>query len=297
MNIDYELYRIFYTVANCGNITKAAQELMISQPAISKSIKNLEDQLGGQLFVRTKRGVNLTEEGKDFYKYIKLAIEYISSAENKFTQLINLETGCIKIGASTTITKEFLLPYLKEFHSIYPKIDIQIDTRLSSDLIHMLRNGLVDMVVLNLCGNDYGDDIEIIECNEINDCFVANENFRDLLGRKVELKELNDYPLIFQKKNSNTRMFLDGFMKKSGVNLEPNIELASYFLVAEFAKIGLGVGYVTRDYITKELEKGELKIIDLKEKIPSRKIGIAISKTHVPNFSTKKLMKIILDKE
>ena len=143
MNIDFELYRIFYVVAKNGNITRASEELMISQPAISKSIKNLEEQLGGQLFVRSKRGVILTEEGKTFYSYIKQAIEYISSAENKFSELINLEIGCIKIGVSATLTKEFLLPYLKEFHSLYPHIDIQIDTNLSPVLMHKLKNGLL----------------------------------------------------------------------------------------------------------------------------------------------------------
>lgn len=108
MNINFELYRIFYVVANYSNITKASEELNISQPAISKSIKNLEEQLGGPLFVRTKKGVVLTEEGKEFYTYIKSAIEYINNAENKFTDLINLETGLIKIGINTTLTKEFL---------------------------------------------------------------------------------------------------------------------------------------------------------------------------------------------
>ena len=145
MNINFELYRIFYVVANNGNITKASEELNISQPAVSKSIKNLEDQLGGPLFVRTKRGVILTEEGKEFYEYIKHAMEYINNAENKFTDLINLETGCIKIGVSTTLTKEFLLPYLEKFHELYPKIDIQIMTYLTSDLIPKLRNGLIDL--------------------------------------------------------------------------------------------------------------------------------------------------------
>ena len=116
MNINFELYRIFYTVANTKNITKAAEELMISQPAISKSIKNLEEQLGGQLFIRTKRGVILTDEGKEFYNYIKRAMEYIYNAESKFTDLINLNTGTIKIGISSTLTKEFLIPYLEEFH-------------------------------------------------------------------------------------------------------------------------------------------------------------------------------------
>lgn len=297
MNINFELYRIFYVVANNGNITKAAEELMISQPAISKAIKNLEDQLGGQLFVRTKRGVLLTEEGKAFYNYIKQAMEYISSAENKFSELINLETGCIKLGVSTTLTKEFLMPYLKEFHKLHPKIDIQIDTKLSSDLIHMLRNGLVDIVILNLTNNDdYGKDIEIIKCKEIHDCFVVNDSYSELLNKEVSLEEISKYPLILQKQNSNTRMFLDEFIKSHNITLNPNIEIASYSLVVEFAKIGLGVGYVTKEYISKELEKGELKVIKLKEEIPSRNIGIALSKNHLPNFSVKKLMEMILGK-
>jgi len=197
MNIDFELYRIFYVVANNGNITKASEELNISQPAISKSIKNLEEQLGGQLFVRTKRGVILTEEGKEFYNYIKQAIEYINNAENKFTDLINLEAGCIKIGISATLTKEFLIPYLKEFHKLYPKIDIQIETSLTSELIPKLRNGLIDIVIFNMNDKNYGNDIEIMKCKKINDCFVVNKDYEYLVNQKLSLSDLNNYPTTF----------------------------------------------------------------------------------------------------
>ena len=296
MNIDFELYRIFYVVAKNGNITRASEELLISQPAISKSIKNLEEQLGGQLFVRSKRGVVLTEEGKAFYNYIKQAIEYISSAENKFSELINLETGCIKIGVSATLTKEFLLPYLKNFHSLYPHVDIQIDTNLSPVLIHKLKNGLIDIVILNLNNEVYGNDVEIIKCKEVHDCFVVSNKYGCLLNKKVTLKEISEYPLILQMKGSNTRTFFDEFTKNNDIVLTPNIELASYSLVVEFAKIGLGVGYVTKEYISNELEKGELSVIDLEEAIPSRYLGIAISKNHLPNFSAKKLMEMITKK-
>jgi len=134
MNIDFELYRIFYVVATVGNITKAAQELMISQPAVSKAIKHLEEQLGGVLFTRTKRGVILTEEGLEFYKHIKLAMEHIVNAENKFSNLMNLETGTIRIGISTTLTRYYLLPYLSNFHSRFPGINIQILTNKTSEL-------------------------------------------------------------------------------------------------------------------------------------------------------------------
>ncbi len=293
MNIDFELYRIFYVVANHCNITKASEELSVSQPAISKSIKSLEEQLGGQLFVRTKRGVILTEEGKEFYNYISHAIEYINNAENKFTDLINLETGCIKIGISTTLTKEFLLPYLEKFHYLYPKISIQVVTDLTSELMPKLKMGLIDIIVLNLNDKNYGNDIDIIKCRKINDCFVVNNKYRDLTIKEISLKELNNYPLILQSKGSNTREFLDNIARDNNVVLKPNIELASYSLVVEFSKIGLGIGYATREYIKEAIKNGELFELKLKEKIPSRYIGIALSKSHVLNFSAKKLIEII----
>jgi len=293
MNINFELYRIFYAVANTGNITKAAEELMISQPAISKSIKNLEEQLGGQLFIRTKRGVILTEEGREFYNYINKAMEYIYNAENKFTDLINLNTGTIKIGISSTLTKQFLIPYLEIFHTKYPKIDIQIVTNVSVELIPKLKNGLIDIMVFNVVDDILDKDIDVIECKEVSDCFVVNKDYKHLLDKNLSFKDLNNYPLILQSKKSNTRTFLDNLTKEYNVTLKPNMELASYSLVVEFVKIGFGIGYVTKEYITKELENKELFELQIKESIQSKKIGIATSKTHLPSFSAKKLIKII----
>lgn len=293
MNINFELYRVFYTVANTGNITKAAEQLMISQPAISKSIKNLEEELGGQLFIRTKRGVILTDEGREFYNYISRAMEYIYNAENKFKDLINLNTGTIKIGISSTLTKEFLTPYLEIFHSKYPKIDIQIVTNLSSELIPKLKNGLIDIIILNVIDEVFNKDINIVECRKIQDCFVVNSLYKDLIDKELSFKDLNDYPLILQSKGSNTRKFLDNIANTHNVVLKPIMELASYSLVVEFSKIGLGIGYVTKDYIKKELDNKELFVLNIKENIPKRSIGIATSKTHLPSFSAKKLIEII----
>ena len=296
MNIDFELYRIFYVVAKNRNITKASKELNISQPAISKSIKNLEEQLGGQLFFRTKRGVILTDEGKEFYKYISQAIEYIYNAENKFSDLVNLETGCIKIGISTTLTKEFLLPYLEKFHYLYPKIDIQTVTSYTDDLMTKLKNGLIDILILNLNNKNYGNDIEIIKCRKIQDCFVVGEKFKSLASQELSFNELNNYPLLLQAKGSSTREFLDDVAKANNITLKPNIELASYSLVSEFVKIGFGIGYVTRDYVKSAIKNKELFELNLKEKIPNRYIGIALSKNHIPSFSTRKIIKIITEK-
>ena len=248
MNIDFELYRVFYTVANYNNITKASEELHISQPAISKSIKKLESLLGGELFTRTKRGVILTEEGKEFYNYIRQAIEYINNAESKFTELVNLETGIIKIGISVTLTQNFLLPYLETFHRLYPNIDIQIITNAGNELINKLRNGLIDLIILNI-PNNIDKDIKIIECKKVSDIFVVGSNYKDLANKKIKLDELNNYPLILQTKNSNTRSILDNFCEKNNVVLKPNIELASYTLVKEFTKINMGIGYLVKEFI------------------------------------------------
>lgn len=289
MNIDYELYRIFYIVAKNGNITRASKELLISEPAVSKSIKNLEGYLGAPLFTRTKKGVNLTTEGITLYEYISKGIEYFKSGEAKFNELINLESGTIRIGINTTLTKEFLMPYLETFYKLYPNINIEIRTNLTSELKSMLKDGLIDMHILNLTNEETKNDFNIIKCKTITDCFVSNKPIKE----KISIKELNNYPLILQDKNSNTRKFLDDFANKYEITLKPKIEIGSYYLVSEFSRIGLGIGYVTKNYIKNNLDKKELFIVPIKEKIPSREIGILLNKNTTPNFSTKELIKII----
>lgn len=289
MNIDYELYRIFYIVAKNGNITRASKELLISEPAVSKSIKNLEGYLGAPLFTRTKKGVNLTTEGITLYEYISKGIEYFKSGEAKFNELINLESGTIRIGINTTLTKEFLMPYLETFHKLYPNINIEIRTNLTSELKSMLKDGLIDMHILNLTNEETKNDFNIIKCKTITDCFVSNKPIKE----KISIKELNNYPLILQDKNSNTRKFLDDFANKYEITLKPKIEIGSYYLVSEFSRIGLGIGYVTKNYIKNNLDNKELFIVPIKEIIPSREIGILLNKNTTPNFSTKELIKII----
>lgn len=295
MNIDFELYRIFYVVANNKNITKASHELNISQPAISKSIKKLESMLGGQLFTRTKRGVILTEEGEEFYGFIKQGIEYFNNAENKFSDLINLETGLIKIGVSTTLTKEFLYPFIKEFHDKYPNIDIQIYTNIYLELLQKLRNGLIDLII-TFEPDKIDNDLDIIRCKKIQDCFVVGEKYKNLADKEIELKELKNYPLVLQTDVSNTRKFLNHYLDDNKVELKPNIELASYTLVRDFTIINFGIGYVIKDFVGDFLKEKKLYELKVKPSIPSRYIDIVTSKTHLPNFSTKKLIEIITKK-
>ena len=293
MNIDFELYRIFYVVAQNKNITVASKELNISQPAVSKAIKNLEEQLGGDLFVRTRRGVVLTSEGEEFFRYISKAMEYIMNAENKFTDMLNLETGHIRIGVSTTLTKYFLASYLQRFHDQYPKITIEIDTSVSDVLFSKLRNGLLDLVVFNIADKEYGDDILVYPCLEVQNVFIVGKKYRYLKDQSLSIFDLKNYPLILQSEQSRTRRFLDTFLEQKQCKLVPELELAGNNLVVLFTKLGFGVGYATEEFIKKELAEGELFILDIKEKMPKRKIGIAISKNHISNFSTKKLVELI----
>lgn len=295
MNINLEYYRIFYIVAKRKNITRAAEELMISQPAISKCIKTLEEQLGGALFVRTKRGVVLTNEGEEFYKYITQALDFIHNAENKFSDMINLDTGTIRIGSSTTLTKQFLMPYLEKFHKMYPKIKIEIETHISGDLLHRLRQGLIDLVILNIpkkIDNDF--EVEIIK--EVQDCFVVGEEYKYLCKKKLHINDLNDFPLVFQLRGSTSRNYIDIYAAKYGVTFQPDMELAGFSLVTEFTKIGFGIGHSTVEFIEDELNNNKLYMLNVEPNIPKRNVGFAYSKKNLPSFCTRKLIEIILGK-
>lgn len=291
MNIDFELYRVFNEVANAGNITAAAERLHISQPAVSKSIKSLEEQLGGQLFVRTKKGVTLTEEGKELHHYIKTAIDYIRNAEHKFTDMINLDSGLIRIGISRTLMKLYLLPYLEEFRKKYPNIRIEIYTNKASELVPMLRNGLIDFIIANLPMKRYSD-LEEVKLMNIQDVFVVSQDY-DIDKYDMRLDEINNYSLILQPKGNNTRDFLDEFLNKNDVYVEPEMSLASYGLVEDMTKIGYGIGYLIENFIQDDLSSGNLIKINTTPSVPPRFIGLLLKKESIPSFASKKLLDML----
>lgn len=154
-----------------GNISKASNFLHISQPAISKSIKKLEQELDMTLFYRTPKGVNLTENGKIFFEFIKNGVESFMNGEHKLTALNNLETGVLRIGSSTTVTKYFLLPYIEKFHKTFPKIDISITNHLTNTMLSLLKKGSLDLLIVNL-PMKFDNSLNIIPCAELHDCFA-----------------------------------------------------------------------------------------------------------------------------
>lgn len=292
MKINLELYKIFYTVAICGSISKAAEVLFISQPAITFQIKKLEEELSVSLFTRTKHGVILTDEGNVLFEHVKKGLEIIENGENALSNLKNLESGIIRIGASTTVCRHVVMPYLEIFHEMYPKIDIQIVNNLTNNLLKELRNGNLDVLFLNM-PMDECKDLKIINIKEVQDIFVGNKKFYDETNGKINLIDLYDYPLLFQKLPSNTRMYLDSYLKKNNVNLKPKLEVVSYNLIMDLVKAGFGIGYATKEFIKEELKNKTLYEIEVLPKVPKRYIGLATIDKKTPNYSVKKLIELI----
>ncbi len=294
MNINFELYRIFYVVATVGNITKASQELNISQPAVTKQIKSLEAQLGGDLFIRTKRGVILTENGREIYNYIKQAMNCFNNAEMQFSNLKRLETGVIRIGVSTALARLFLMKYLDKFHREYPNVAIQLFTDPSKVMRKMLKDGTLDILIAKEEEME-DDDLEVVRVGELHHCFVASDYFSELKERTISLQDLEEYPILLQKAPSTTREAFDSFCKENNIEITTKLEIASATLLEDFVKIGLGVGLVTKEFAQKELDEGSIFEVKTNPKVPSKYFSLITLKNSFHSFGTNKLIEMILE--
>ena len=288
MNVDLELYRVFYMVAKNKHMTKASEELHISQPAISQSIKKLEDQLGGTLFLRSNKGMELTKEGEMFYEYVKGALELIHNAENEFTSFKDLSKGEIKIGCSTTLTKLILMDTLKEFHKDYPNININITNDLTNNLINDLKVGKLDFVIFNE-SNIKETNLNIEKIKELKQGFIYNPDYYTDSIKSFE--ELNNVPLILQKEESNSRKLLDYIALKNNVRLLPKMEVVSQELITEFTNIGLGVGFSIIDLAKRNFNN--LKELNINKMIPKINISLATNKSVSLTYASKMFIKYL----
>ena len=275
-NVPLNLYKIFYYVAVCKNISKTAKTLYVSQPSITQAIKKLESILGIQLIVRMKKGIELTNEGEILFNYVKIGIESLINGENKMREIKKNKNEIIKIGASYSITKFFLLPLIEKFKELYPKVKIQIVNSNTIDLIKQLKINAVDIIVLNL-PQENDEILNYVKKIEVNDCFVASKKYySNLIGKRISLHELNNYPIILKNKNSNTRKFLDLYCATNNVILNPTYEVTSHWLLSDFVGIGYGIGYATKEFVKEKLSNNEFFILDVYPKIKTRYIGVAI---------------------
>ena len=240
VDLDLNLVKVFYVVAKESSITKASKELFISQPAVSQSIKKLEQELGGTLFYRSNRGIKLTEEGRIFFDYVKDSFEYLKKGQQSFSSFKNLQSGVVNIGISTILTKIVLKDVLKEFCALYPLVKLNIINEASPKLVEGLQKGLYDFVIINKA--ESGNNLIESFVQELKLCFVYNPKFYSF--DTINLQDLADLPLILQNKNSHTRKLFDEFISKNNVKINPKLEVASQELVKFIATEGIGVGLV-----------------------------------------------------
>ena len=292
--VNLELYKVFYTVAKCGSLTKAAEELYISQPAVSQAIKQLETQLGGQLFNRTHRGMELSETGgKQIFSTVEKALKLFEEAESKYSELKDTATGIVKICASDTVSTHFLLPYIKEYHQRYPNVNLILQNGTSSETVELIKNGKGDIGFVNLPLDD--SDINLSNSvMQLHDTFVCNERFRELVGQTIDLKRLQDYPLLMLELSTATRKAIVSFAHSQGIHLHPEIELASLELMTSLAKSGIGIACIPREFVRHELDE-EKSLFEIKTSpsLPTRAVGLALPKNQNLTFAVKEFIKLL----
>ena len=279
MNLD--LWKIFYEVANVNSISKASEKLHISQPAITKQIKNLEDYLDCNLFIRTKKGVILTTEGEAIYNDIKNGLNSFNMALKKINDKVNIVTGCIKIGISTTLAKKFLMPYINSFHKLYPGINFEIITDPTNMLKDALKKGNIDFIIAKF-PLKITDDFKYEKIGTMQDIFIASNIYPELINKKIVINDLINYQFILQRQPSSSRDYVEEYCYNH------IMEVASASLLIEFVKIGYGIGVVTKEYVLEELKRKEIFELNVSPKISKRKFGIITLKENYLSHASQK---------
>lgn len=291
MNINLEYYKIFYYVCKTGRITLAAKELSISQPAVSQAVKQLETLLHIQLFIRTPKGVHLTAEGKVLYSYVQRGYESIVLGEQKLQQMLNLSTGEIRIGASDMTLQFYLLPYLEQFHELYPGIKVSVTNAPTPETLGYMKEGKIDFGVVSSPIPPHPD-IQIRPVKGIQDIFVAGIKFSHLRNRILDIKELEQLPIICLEPNTSTRACIDELLSRKNIVLHPEFELATSDMIVQFAIRNLGIGYVMSEFADEYIRQGILFPLQLTEEIPKRQFCIITDKNSPISTAAKTLLSL-----
>lgn len=293
MNQNLSLYRIFYATALAGNISKAADELFISQPAISQSIKKLEQSLDTALFVRSSRGVQLTEEGELLFSHVKSAFRTLEAGEHQLRLRRELGMGHLRIGVSSTLCKYVLLPYLTDFVKLHPHIQVTIACQSTNHTLQMLKHEDLDLGLTGRPEHLHG--MKFYPVRQIQDIFVASREYLDHLLLFLEQNKqespsdasgllasnsallLKSGILMMLDKDNLTRQYLDQYFKEQQLFPENILEATSMDLLIDFAKIGLGIACVIREFVEEDLKAGTLLELPAPFPIASREIGFVFS--------------------
>lgn len=292
MITNLEYYKVFYYVAKTGSLTKAAGILSISQPAVSQSVRLLEEQLGVKLFYRASRGVRLSDEGALLFSYISKGYEQMIAGEQKLKQMRNLELGEIHIGASDMTLQFYLLPYLERFHEKYPNIKVVVTNAPTPETLHNLQNGQIDFGIVSTPFEPLNN-MQTLSVRHIEDVFVCGRRFISYKNKTLDLSELEKLPIIYLEENTSTRTYMDQFLSANGVHVQPEFELATSDMIVQFALRNLGVGCVVRDFALPHIESGLLFELRFNKIIPKREFCVVTSDRHPMSIAAQNLLQII----
>ena len=291
MDINYELYKVFYYVASSLSFSEASKKLYISQSAVSQSIKTLEKKLGQSLFIRSTKKVQLTPAGSMLLKHIEPAMNLISRGESQLLDSGALGLGQLHIGASDTICRYFLVPYLKEFHKKFPNVPIKVTNATSIQCVELLDQRKVDVIVTNFPNTHLNHEHIQKTIANFHDVFVANPSYFDLKEKSISFEELKQYPIMMLSRQSTTSEFLHNLFIQHQLELVPEIELNSNDLLIDLARIGLGIAFVP-DYCVNNNSE-DLYILDTKEKLPVRQMVASVNTAFPVSASTEEFLKLL----
>lgn len=291
-NLEY--YKVFYYVAKYKSLTVAAGELAISQPAVSQSIKQLETVLGVKLFARASKGVKLTKEGELLYSYVAKGYEQIELGEKKLQQMLNLDLGEVHIGASDMTLQFYLLPYLERFHEKFPGIKVTVTNAPTPETLQNLQEGKIDFGVVST-PFAAKEEVQAIVVREIEDIFVAGRKFIPYKNRMLDLRELEEMPLICLEGGTSTRKYMDAFLQKNQVEIKPEFELATSDMIVQFALRNLGIGCVMRDFAREHLESGRLFELRFNQIIPRRHFCVVTDAKNPVPAAARNLLELVYE--
>lgn len=291
MDINYELYKVFYYVASSLSFSEASKKLFISQSAVSQSVKTLEKKLGQPLFIRSTKKVQLTPAGVLLLKHIEPAMNLISRGESQLLDAGTLGLGQLHIGASDTICRYFLVPYLKQFHKKFPNVPIKVTNATSIQCVELLDQRKVDLIVTNFPNTHLNHSyIQKTVCN-FSDVFIANPAYFNLKQQEIPFEELKQYPIMMLDRNSTTSEYLHNLFLQHQLELVPEIEISSNDLLIDLARIGLGIAFIPDYCLTHESK--DLFILKTKEKMPMRQMVVSVNTTLPVSASTEEFLKIL----
>lgn len=292
MEQNLSLYHIFNCVAETGNISHAARQLFISQPAVSKAITNLEESLDVVLFLRSSRGVRLTEEGKLLHSYTKSAFDTLKQGEDSIRRLHELGIGNLRIGASATLCKYLLLPCLNRFVKENPHIKIAIESQSSAHTLKQLESNTLDIGLV--VKPESIDNFHFHSLREIEDIFVATEAYLDNLKLREHSRDIFSSANIMLLDTTNvSRKYIERYFLDNAIEPKQILEVSSMELLIEFAKTGLGVACVIKEFVANELNEGSLVQIPLLTPINKREVGFCYLKNAFLSDSMKKFISFI----